>query len=161
MLLELVILTAYCSLWSHHDVAVASAMLTLSRDRDISTVHRHPWRKIPCSSICHRPTSFSSTHLPAAAAAAAAAAAHDNGGNHNNADSGSSASSILPARCSSRDAASIIRNCSAADGLLIITCDASGRGVRTHFNFFRTIFFLSIFLHHISHAIVSLGGIQT
>ncbi len=36
---------------------------------------------------------------------------------------------ILPTRCSSRDAASIIQNCTANDGLLIITCDASGRGV--------------------------------
>lgn len=34
-----------------------------------------------------------------------------------------------PARCSSRDAACIIQNCSEHDGLLIITCDASGRGV--------------------------------
>eukprot|EP00578_Thalassiosira_sp_NH16_P031884 CAMPEP_0181076026 /NCGR_PEP_ID=MMETSP1071-20121207/195_1 /TAXON_ID=35127 /ORGANISM="Thalassiosira sp., Strain NH16" /LENGTH=364 /DNA_ID=CAMNT_0023157171 /DNA_START=262 /DNA_END=1356 /DNA_ORIENTATION=- len=33
-----------------------------------------------------------------------------------------------PTRCSSRDAASIIQNSSAHDGLLIITCDASGRG---------------------------------
>lgn len=36
-----------------------------------------------------------------------------------------------PTRCSSRDAASIIQNSTAHDGLLIITCDASGRGVRS------------------------------
>ena len=32
-------------------------------------------------------------------------------------------------RCSSRQAADILRNCSKEDGLIIITCDASGRGV--------------------------------
>jgi hypothetical protein len=32
-------------------------------------------------------------------------------------------------RCSSRQAADILRNSSKEDGLLIITCDASGRGV--------------------------------
>jgi len=34
-----------------------------------------------------------------------------------------------PTRCSSSDAASIITNSISHDGLLIITCDASGRGV--------------------------------
>ncbi|KAL3784721.1 hypothetical protein HJC23_007730 [Cyclotella cryptica] len=33
-----------------------------------------------------------------------------------------------PTRCSSRDAASVILNSTAQDGLLIISCDASGRG---------------------------------
>jgi hypothetical protein len=33
-----------------------------------------------------------------------------------------------PIRCSSRDAASIILNCTARDGLLVLSCDASGRG---------------------------------
>lgn len=36
-----------------------------------------------------------------------------------------------PIRYSSRDAASIIKNCSAEDGLLVITTDASGRGGRS------------------------------
>ena len=34
-----------------------------------------------------------------------------------------------PTKCSSRDAAFMIQNSTAQDGLLVITCDASGRGV--------------------------------
>ena len=38
---------------------------------------------------------------------------------------------LAPAtRCSSRDAAALIRTSSGRDGLLVVTCDASGRGVR-------------------------------
>ncbi|KAL7543088.1 hypothetical protein ACHAWF_007325 [Thalassiosira exigua] len=40
----------------------------------------------------------------------------------------STPSVALATRCSSREAASIIRNSTARDGLLIITCDAAGRG---------------------------------
>ena len=40
---------------------------------------------------------------------------------------------IPPTRCSSRDAAFLIQNSTAHDGLLIITCDASGRGVSCSF----------------------------
>ena len=51
-----------------------------------------------------------------------------------------------PTRCSSRDAASIIQNSSAHDGLLIITCDASGRGVRNAISeIFQSINFPAIF----------------
>ena len=58
-----------------------------------------------------------------------AASTSDIDGSYNNNSSVSSIASIrYPRRCSSKDAAAIIQNRS-MDGLLIITCDASGRGV--------------------------------
>lgn len=58
-----------------------------------------------------------------------AASTSDIDGSYNNNSSVSSIVSIrYPRRCSSKDAAAIIQNRS-MDGLLIITCDASGRGV--------------------------------
>lgn len=50
----------------------------------------------------------------------------------NHGDTNEASITLSTTRCSSRDAASIIQNCSATDGLLVITCDASGRGVRSN-----------------------------
>ena len=64
-----------------------------------------------------------------------------------------------PTRCSSRRAASIVRDCTRDDGLLIITCDASGRGVSY---FGHSLYMteetinLDIFTRHRIHGILSL-----
>ena len=138
MLLAFAKLTAYLLLlWPQHNVVVASE---ISLSRDTTTIYhrrcrRRPRREISCwlvqpmrmlaiHSFRRRPTKFNTSarvHLHTAS---------DNRESHSNTDNDIVTSSIiLPSRCSSRDAASIIRNCSATDGLLIITCDASGRGV--------------------------------
>ena len=138
-------LTAYCSLWlprhqHHYDVVGASALP--SRQHMGTILHRRPTTR-PCQQIipCRRHNNLMSTTTPSTIHSL-----------HHRADStpsysttrlhlhdipysdcvpSSSSVITLPRirRCTSRDAASIIRNCSANDALLIITCDASGRGV--------------------------------
>ena len=132
-------LTAYCSLWlprhqHHYDVVGASALP--SRQNIGTIIHRRPTTR-PCrrlmstttpstiNSLRHRADSstpsYSTTRLHL----------HDIPSSDCDVPSSSSSVITLPRirRCTSRDAASIIRNCSADDALLIITCDASGRGV--------------------------------
>jgi hypothetical protein len=138
-------------LWPHHHVAVASA---ISLSREILTTmyrrshyhRRRPRREIPCClvrpmpmmviySFRHRrPTTFNTCNR-----------LHLHAPSDNDTDSEIASSSIIlhPTRCSSRDAASMIRNCSASDHLLIITCDASGRGVGNFLTSFACCLMLS------------------
>ena len=139
-------LTAYCSLWpprhQHHRYDVVGASALPSRQHMGTILHRRPTTR-PCQQIipCRRHNNLMSTTTPSTIHSL-----------HHRADStpsysttrlhlhdipysdcvpSSSSVITLPRirRCTSRDAASIIRNCSANDALLIITCDASGRGV--------------------------------
>ncbi|KAL9191195.1 hypothetical protein ACHAXT_000901 [Thalassiosira profunda] len=103
-------LLALLSAWS---LLVASAMRT-------------SWYRLPVGASGRRSGLFTGTHHtspPIRYRTYATSIASD--------DVGSSSSDVplaAPSRCSSYEAASIIRNCTADDGLLVITCDASGRG---------------------------------
>jgi hypothetical protein len=138
----LAILTAYCFVWPHHHATA----IQLSRE-----ITGRPCPKIiPCCRMM-MPTTTTALRLlhrrPGASSTSysyyfnSRRLMHDSlsdsdGGNPTSTSKSittSTESIIVPSmRCTSRDAASLIRNCSETDGLLVITCDASGRGVSSH-----------------------------
>mmetsp|Transcript_23062 Transcript_23062/g.42344 ORF Transcript_23062/g.42344 Transcript_23062/m.42344 type:complete len:439 (+) Transcript_23062:90-1406(+) len=95
---------------SHHCIATSSRFLHPAINK--YCVGKTRSRRSASNSIRYRPIIFASASI----------AENGNGGNN------LSIPLISPTRCSSREAASIIKNSTSHDGLLIVTCDASGRG---------------------------------
>jgi hypothetical protein len=136
----LAILTAYCFVWPHHHSVVHTPAIQLSR------VAGRPCPKIiPCCRVMmptmtalrlfhRRPGASSRPYYFITRMHMHDALSDSDGGNPSTNNSITSTESIIipSMRCTSRDAASMIRNCSETDGLLVITCDASGRGVSSH-----------------------------
>ena len=137
----LAILTAYCFVWPHHHATAIRLSLEITG---------RPCPKIiPCCRVM-MPTTTTALRLlhrrPGASSSShsyyfnSRMHMHDSlsdsdGGNPTATSKSitSTESIIVPSmRYTSRDAASLIRNCSETDGLLVITCDASGRGVSSH-----------------------------
>ena len=92
----------------------------------VASAMRASWDRLPVGASGRRAGLLTGTHhpsLPILHRAYATPIASDDAANIDGVPM------AVPSRCSSYDAASIIRNCTADDGLLLITCDASGRGV--------------------------------
>ena len=139
LLALLIIASALCSSYPRRHFS-ASGMVAprcgwSSRTRHaVDAMRRRP--STTTSSVCHRATAASSI-------LAVGRDDDDVGGDRVNERGGSSGDGDVralpmicvrrpmssPTRCSSRRAASIVRDSTRDDGLLIITCDASGRGV--------------------------------